>query len=73
MQDMAAVALLTGLLLAGGTVAWYWIYDKYTASRRSINACCCGMYDLTSIQSQRTKYYVHERLRCFPLREWVKS
>ena len=71
MQDMAAVVLLTGLLLAGGTVAWYWIYDKYTASRRSINACCCGMYDLTSIEAQHTKHFVHARTVCQPKREWI--
>jgi hypothetical protein len=74
MQDMAAVALLTGLLLAGGTVAWYWGVDHYERLKRRMNACSCRMgYDLTDIEAQHTKYYIHERTRCFPRQEWVKS
>ena len=33
----------------GEDIDLVWIYDKYTASRRSINACCCGMYDLVMV------------------------
>lgn len=71
MQDMAAVALLTGAILAGGTIAWYWIYDRYTQSRRRINGCACDMYDLTDIEAQHTKFYVHSRTVCQPKREWI--
>jgi hypothetical protein len=72
MQDMAAVALLTGLLLAGGTILWYIGVDHFERLKRRTNSCSCECaYDLTSIEAQHTKYYVHERTVCQPKREWI--
>lgn len=71
MQDMAAVAILAGLILAALTVAHYWLQDKWREYQHGMNRCACGLFSLTDIEAQHTSVAVHERTRCFPKTEWV--
>lgn len=71
MQDMAAVAILAGLILAALTVAHYWLQDKWREYQHGMNRCACGLFDLADINGQRTSVAIHRREMCAPLREML--
>ena len=71
MQDIATVMLLTGALLAGATIVYYWLQDRWSAYQHGLDRCNCGLHDLTDLEAQHTEVAVHSRGLCQPRREWI--
>ena len=55
MKDIATVMLLTGALLAGATIVYYWLQDRWSAYQHGLDRCNCGLHDLTDLEAQHTE------------------
>ena len=62
-------ALLAGAIIGVTT----WLVDQFRWAKRIADGdrCLCGRFDLTDIEAQHTKFYVHGRTVCQPKCEWI--
>jgi hypothetical protein len=63
------VAALT-LLWMAAAAGWWWLQRRWSEYQHG-DRCACGLFGLEDIHAQHTEVAVHERGRCFPIRERV--
>lgn len=70
---MRTVLILVGaaVFLLGATVVRDYWQHRRTVARWRASRCLCARFDLTSITAKHFGGVVHERQRCFPVREFI--